>query len=415
MIRGLAALALVLAAAPAGPQSDGDWRLWRGPSGNGIAADGQDPPVTWSESQNVVWKAAVPGRGHSSPTIVGDRIFLTTADEDRQVQSVLAFDRKDGKSAWKTDLHRGGFPRRIHPKNSHATCTVASDGERLFAVFFNGGAIHVTALDLEGNKLWQRSIGPFEPRQYEYGYAPSPTVYKSFVVIAVDYDLGGYLTALDVRTGEPAWRTVRPEKSNYASPIVARVAGRNQLLLSGCDLVAAYDPDTGKPLWSCEATTLATCGTPVWEGDLVFASGGYPKAETVCVRADGSGRIVWKNGRKCYEQSMLVRDGHVYAVDDTGVAFCWKAADGTEMWSARLGGKVSASPILAGGNIYASTERGTTHVWRADPKGFKEIARNQLGSEAFATPAISGNRIYLRVARTSGGRRQEQLYCIGKP
>jgi hypothetical protein len=153
----------------------------------------------------------------------------------------------------------------------------------------------------------------------------------------------------------------------------------------------------------------------VWDGDLVFASGGYPKAETVAVKADGSGRVAWRNGTKCYEQSMLAWEGHVYAVSDAGVAFCWSAADGTERWSARVSGKPSASPVLAAGNIYVSDERGLTTVFRADPKEFKEVAKNRLGDQAYATPSFCGNRIYARVAKGSGPRRQEYLYCIGKP
>lgn len=396
--------------------ADADWRAWRGPGGNGIAAAGQEPPTAWSETQNVLWSAPVPGRGHSSPTVVGGRVVLTTADDAAQVQSVVAFDRATGKQVWKTDLHRGGFPPKIHTKNSHASGTVASDGERLFAVFFNGEAVHVSALDLEGKKLWQVNAGPLKPRQYQHGYGASPALYKSLVLVAVDSDDtgGGFIAALDAKTGKMKWRTARPVKSSFSSPVVAKLAGRDQLLLTGCDIVAAYDPNTGKPLWSAEGTTSATCGTMVWSGDLVFGSGGWPKSETVCVRADGSGKVVWKNTQKCYEQSLLAHDGHVYAINDVGVAFCWSAADGSEKWNARISGKASASPVLVGGNIHVSDERGTTTVFRADPKEYREVARNRLGDEALATPAFCGGRIYARVAKTSGGR-QEFLYCIGKP
>ena len=392
-----------------------DWPAWRGPTGNGIAADGQTPPVSWNATKNIVWKTSVPGRGHSSPTVVGNRIFLTTADKAAQIQSVVAFDRTTGRQVWKTDVHRGGFPRAIHPKNSHASPTVACDGERLFASFFNSASVRVTALGLDGKKLWQRTVGPYRPQKYQYGYAPSPAIYKSFVLIAADVEAGGFLAALDRKTGRIVWRTPRPAKQSYSSPIVATVAGRDQLLISGCDLVSAYDPNTGKRLWSTPGTAMATCGTMVWEGGLVFASGGYPKAETICVRGDGSGRIVWKNTQKCYEQSMLVHEGHLYAFTDPGIGVCWKADDGTQMWKARLGGKVSASPVLAGGNIYASNEKGKTFVFRADPSAFKQVARNQLGDEGFPTLSICGNRIYLRTATGRGSRRQETLYCIGTP
>lgn len=411
----LAALVLLAAAPQDGASTD--WRTWRGPAGNGVAAEGEQPPTTWSEKENVLWSVPVPGRGHSSPTVVGSRIVLTTADDAAQVQSVVAFDRASGKQIWKTDVHRGGFPAKIHTKNSHASCTVASDGQRLFASFFNGEAVHVTALDLEGKKLWQVNAGPLRPRQYQHGYGASPALYKSLVLLAVDSDepAGGFLAALDAKTGKMKWRAARPVKSSFSSPVVATISGRDQLLLTGCDLVSAYDPNTGRPLWSAEGTTTATCGTVVWDKDLVFGSGGWPKSETVCVRADGSGRVVWKNAQKFYEQSLLAWDGHVYGVNDVGAAFCWSAADGTERWNARVSGKPSASPVLAAGNIYVSDEKGVTNVFRADPKEFKELARNKLGDESLATPAFCGNRIYARVAKTSGGGRQEFLYCIGKP
>ena len=158
---------------------------------------------------------------------------------------------------------------------------------------------------------------------------------------------------------------------------------------------------------------MATCGTMVWDGDLVFASGGYPKSETVCLRAS-DGRLVWRNDQKCYEQSMLAVDGYVYAVTDRGIAYCWRATDGREMWSSRLqGGAVSSSPILANGNIYFGNERGTFYVFKAQPTSFELVARNQLGQEAFATPTICDSRIYIRAAANSGSGRQETLYCIG--
>ncbi len=393
--------------------ADQDWPWWRGPSHNGIAADGPAPPVKWSATENVVWKTDVPGRGHSSPTVVGQRVMLTTADESKKVQSVIAFDRESGDQLWKTDVNEGGFPNRIHNKNTHASGSVTSDGERLFASFFNHDAIKVTALDLDGNKLWEKEAGPFKPRQFEYGYAPSPFVYKSLVIVAADYDGGGYLAALHRKTGDIVWRKPRPAVISYSSPVVAKVGGRDQLLISGCEIVAGYDPATGEQLWSCDATTRSTCGTMVWDGDLVFASGGYPKAETVAVRADGSGEILWRNNTKCYEQSMLAHDGHVYAVDDRGIATCWQAESGEEKWRGRLRGPVSASPVLAGGNLYLSNEAGTTFVFKANPDAFELVAENRLGDDAFATPTICGGQIFLRVASQMGGRRQEMLYCIG--
>ncbi len=399
--------------APTAMQSS-DWRWWRGPNSNGKAAEGQSPPVSWSDTENVAWKIPVPGRGHSSPTIVGNKIFLTTADERSQIQSVVCFERDSGKQLWQTEVNRGGFPAKIHNKNTHATPTVASDGERLYVSFNNHDAVQVTALDLDGKQLWQQVAGPYMPRQYKYGYGPSPLLYKSLVIIASDFDGDSFLTALNSRSGKVEWKTPRLPKLSWSSPIVAHVAGREQLLISGQEMVASYDPNNGRQMWSCKATTSATCGTMVWDGDLVFASGGYPTAGTFAIRADGSGRIVWQNNQKCYEQSMLAHEGFVYGVTDRGVAYCWKADDGTERWTARLGGPVSASPILAGGNIYLSNERGMTFVFEANPDKFVEVGRNQLGQEAFASPTICDGRVFLRVSQGGGGGRQEMLYCLEK-
>ena len=394
--------------------SASDWSQWRGPNGNGIA-DGAAPPVKWSGSRNVVWKTPVPGRGHSSPTIVGNRIYMATADERQQVQSVVAFDRGSGKQVWQSAVHTGQFPRKIHNKNTHATSTVACDGERLFVVFFNNQSIQMTALDLKGKQLWQQTIGAYDPKAYQYGYAASPTIYKDLVLISADVDRpGGVIAGLNRESGKVEWKIRRQAKLSWSSPIVANISGRDQLLISGCDKVTSFDPGNGRELWSVAATTMATCGTMVWEGDLVFASGGYPKAETVCIRADGSGRIVWKNRQKCYEQSLLAHDGYLYAVTDDGIAYCWKGSDGSEMWKSRLRGPVSASPILAGGNIYASNERGTTYVFKANPRKFELVAQNQLGSVSFATPTICDGRMYLRVADGGRGARKETLYCIGQ-
>ena len=305
-----------------------------------------------------------------------------------------------------------GFPKQ-HKKNTHASATVACDGERLFATFHNHRQITLACLSLDGEILWKKSAGKFDPQLYEYGYAPSPILYGDTVIVAADYEKGGWITAMDRQTGDQVWKTKRPSMLSFSSPVVAQIAGREQLLISGCSLVASFDPETGKSLWDVQATTMATCGTLVWDGDLVFASGGFPKPETVAVKADGSKQVVWKNNQKCYEQSMIVADGHVYCITDKGVAYCWRGSDGVEMWKKRLSGPISASPVLVGDTIYQSNEKGMTYVFRANSEKYEELATNRLGNESFASPAICGGHIYLRVAETKGNNRQEFLYCIG--
>lgn len=388
-----------------------DWPWWRGPSRNGEATTAV--PAQFSDTQNVVWKAAVPGRGHSSPIVVGDRVYLTTADEGQKVHSALAFDRATGAPVWKQDLNKGGFPSANHPKNTEATPTIACDGERLFVSFFHHEKIEVWALDFDGKTVWKQVAGPFNPRKYEYGYAPSPLVYGDTVIISGEYDGDSFITALDRATGKPGWKTKRPANITFSSPVVATVGGRDQLLLSGADKVSAFDPKNGKPLWSEAGTTAATCGTMVWDGDIVFASGGYPKAETIAINARGSGKVLWKNAQKCYEQSMIVVDGYVYGLTDGGVLFCWRGKDGKEMWKERLAGPVSSSPVLAGGHIYWANEQGVFYVFKPNPQKFERVAENQLGTDSFASPAVAGGQLFLRVGQGEGAGRKELLYCIG--
>ncbi|APZ96991.1 PQQ-binding-like beta-propeller repeat protein [Fuerstiella marisgermanici] len=389
-----------------------DWAKWRGPNGNHVAPAGQSVPTEWNKTQNVVWKVEVPGRGHSSPTVIGDLIILTSADEQNQQQGVFAFDRATGKRLWGTVVSTGGFPK-IHTKNTHASSTACSDGKQIYATFNHHYKIQAVALDMSGKIVWTKDVGRFAPEKYKYGYAASPTLHNDTLIIAADCDTEGWLKSLDTKTGNVVWQQQRPKKLNWGSPIVANVSNRLQLLLGGCDQIASYDPETGKPLWATPCLTMATGGTVVWDEDTVYGSGGFPDKVTVAVKADGSGQIPWENGVKCYEQSMLIHNDYLYAVDDGGVAFCWHAKTGREMWKERLRGPVSASPVLVGDTIYASNERGTTFVFKANPQRFEAVARNQLGTESFATATVIDSRIYLRVADGAGQSRRETLYAIG--
>jgi len=391
-----------------------DWPWWRGSNRNGIA-QGPPVPTTWSETENVIWKTPLSGRGHSSPTVVADSIYLATADDDAQVQSVICLNRNDGHQRWKTDIHTGGFPGAdgVHRENTNASCTLACDGERVFVAFLNGGHIWATALDLAGEQVWQQDIGSFTP---DFGYAPSPLIYKSLVIFAADNKGGGYLAALHRGTGNFGWRKPRKANSSYSSPALYTLDGKDQLLISGCDLVASYDPNTGDELWSVKGTTEATCGTMVASPgeNVVFASGGYPGSETLCVRADGSGEVLWRNRLKAYVPSMMLFENHLYLIDgERGIGSCLDAKTGTQTWQARFGRKVRSSPVLSGEHIYWPNADGTTHVFRASPTRFERVAENQLGDETYATPTICGGRLYLRVADSSSGTRQETLYCIG--
>lgn len=407
-------LTLLICLLPTSLLAANDWPVWRGPTGNGLAAPGETPPVKWSETEQIIWKAPLPGRGHASPIVVNDRVLIATADEGQQIQSVVCLSRATGKVLWKTDVNRGGFAPRIHQKNTHASPTLASNGTQVFAAFPHHESIQLTALDLEGRQQWQVKAGGFLPKAYQFGYGPSPILYQNTVIVAAEYEKNGYLAAFDQQTGKEVWRLDRPEKINFSTPVVTHIAGRDQLLLSGNSKVASFDPRNGREIWSVPAPWIVSCGTMVWDGDLVFASGGFPTKGTIAVKADGSNKTAWSNRVKCYEQSMLAFDGYLYAVDDNGIAYCWDAQTGKEQWKHRLGGKVSSSLVMANGNLYLTNERGTTFVFRANPQTFELLAENQLGDEGFATPAICGNQIFHRAASRATGKRQGFLYCIGK-
>lgn len=387
-----------------------DWPWWRGTSRNGHAS-AQNIPTTWSEEQNVIWRANIPGRGHASPVVIGEQIFLATADEVEQTQQVICLDKASGQTRWSTQIHKGGWEGRIHDRNTQASSTVASDGESVFTAFMHDSHIWLTALDLEGEILWQRKASDFASH---WGYSTSPAIYKNLVIVGSDHKEGGNLTAFDRRTGNLVWNVERPAIPNYASPVIYNLNGRDQLVLPGCELMASYDPATGKELWSVPATTRETVGSVVTDGKHVFASGGYPKNETSCITADGSNTIVWKSPIRVYAPSMIVVEGYLYAVTDKGLAHCWNASNGDLMWREKVGGDFSASPTLINGNIFVSSEQGKTIVFKANPEKFELLAENQLGNEIWSSPVVSGGRLFLRVASTENEKRSEALYCIAQ-
>ena len=387
-----------------------DWARWRGPTGNGISTN-QQPVTSWSETENMIWRTKVPGKGHASPIIADSKIFLATADQQAQTQSVVAFDRATGKQIWDTVVNTGGFPEKIHAKNTHASSTIALGDGLIYVVFFNNEQKRIAALDLDGEIVWQDILGDYRS-PYAFGIGASPIVYRSLVIVSNENMNEGALVAYDAKTGERKWSAPRPS-INYSTPVVANVGGKDQLLISGINKVASYDPLTGKENWATPAKWKATCGTMVWNETTVFASGGYPGPQTLAIAADGSGKMLWEKPLKCYEQSMIVVDGFLYGITDKGVIFCFDAVDGTEKWKKRFKGPVSASPVFANDMIYFTAENAQTMVIKANPNQFEEVATNQLGTSGFASFALADNKIYARVGDKTGGY-QEWLYCIGK-
>ena len=396
-----------------------DWPAWRGPTLDGHApktASGQ-VPVAWSENQNIAWRATVPGKGHASPIAVGGSVFLLTHQEQNKTICLLKYDALNGTPMGKLVLHRGvNSPSYLHKKNTIASSTPSSDGKAVFVVAQVGSAIHASAVSVQGQLLWQRVVAPYRAGDGWFGYGASPLLVGNALVIPVETDdREGGLFAVSKIDGRPLWRAIRPQETGYSSPIVAKLDGRLQILMSGGHQVAAYQPQDGRLLWQVKATSRTTCGTMVWKDNMVFASGGFPDSGTYGVLVNQQGaRVVWQNRVKCYEQSMVVAGDFLYGFADNGIMFCWRCSDGREMWKQRLGGPVSASPLLVGDRIYASNERGVTFVFRASPQSFQLLGKNVIGDSSFASPIYADGKLFLRHAAFENGVRQEFLVAISE-
>ena len=355
------------------------------------------------------FRADVAGRGYGSPIVVGNNVILQVADQQQDVQAVACYDRGDGRLLWQTTVHRGGLTTK-NEKSTAASSTPACVGDRLFVNFLNGDAVYTTALDLSGQQLWQTKICDYVIHQ---GYGSSPAVYRDLVLVAADNKAGGSLQALRQDTGEVQWQRDRPQKPNYPSPVVLRVAGRDQLLMTGCDLVTGLDPLTGDILWETAGSTTECVTSTVTDGTRIFTSGGYPRNHMSAVRADGSGTIEWENKNRVYVPSMLVVGDHLYAVTDAGIATCWHSETGKEVWRSRVGGSFSSSPVLVNDQIYATNDSGETFIFNASRKAstcWRRISwvRRSSRLRPFVTAGI-----YTRVAEWIDGQRQERLYCVG--
>jgi outer membrane protein assembly factor BamB len=390
-----------------------DWPWWRGPQRNGVADPKQKAPLKWSDTENLLWKSPVPGRGHGSPIVVGDQIFLAAADIKAETQSVLCYDRTTGKLLWETVVHRGKYEKGGNKQSSMASATPACDGQMVFVNFLHDKAIYATALTRKGEQVWQTKVTDYTLHQ---GFGSSPTVYESLVLVSADNKGGtGLIAGLERATGKFVWKHERPKWPNYASPIIHKIGGRDQLFFIGCELVTSLEPLTGKKIWETKGSTQECVTSTVTDGKHIVISGGYPKGHVAAIQAVGpdAGKTAWENNVKVYVPSLIERDGYLYAVQDTGFAICWKFDTGKEMWRGRLAGNFTASPVLVGEHLFAINESGRTFVYKANPDAFELIAENQLGNEAMATPTICGGRIYVRVAVHQKGQRQEMLYCVG--
>jgi len=384
-----------------------DWPWWRGPTKNNIAPTDQNPPISWSKTTNVLWRTALPGAGHGTPCVVGRRVVLAAGDTRARTISVICLDRATGKQVWRTVVYRGKLPK-IHKDNSHASATVACDGERLFFPYQTADSLKLAALDMEGKIVWNKTIGPYESVQ---GYSASVAMHKSAVIVPLDIKGPSKLTALHRKTGDVVWEIKRSGiHETYASPLVARVAGRDQVFIIGPDNTSSYDADTGKALWTCKGPAQFCGAVVAFDADRVYSTGGWPERSLLAIRANGSGdvtktHVAWEGDKKVgYVPSPLLHNGLLYAVSDkSGLLRCYAAPTGKILWSTDLDAPFYSSPVWAAGKIYLFDRKGKGYVFQAG-RALKHLATNTLPDGAFATPIILESKIIIRTIT--------DIYCL---
>jgi outer membrane protein assembly factor BamB len=382
------------------------WPRWRGPSGQGLAAD-SGYPDTWSDKQNILWRTPVPGRGHSSPIVWGDRIFLTTAHSDGR-SSVLAFRRSDGRQLWEA-IGPDRTPEYLHPKNSLASATATTNGTAVFALFGNKGLL---AVDFEGKVLWHRSLGRID--NY-HGTAGSPLLYKDKIIVFQDHSGGGFITALSIKDGQPLWRTNRRGNVGWSTPIAIHAFDHDEIIVSSQDRVHAYDPETGREIWSCRGNLFEVIPTPVVGHGLIFCSSGRA-GPTLAIRPGGKGdvtntHIAWESPRGSpFVPSPLLYGDYLYTVNDmASVATAFEAVSGKLLWQGRLGVATregfSASPVGVDGKVFFTNDEGETFVLKAGAT-FELLHVNRLNAMTLASPALVDQKWYFRTDR--------ELLAIGR-
>jgi outer membrane protein assembly factor BamB len=423
-----AGLLSIACAAPLAAQA-AEWPTWRGPTGNGIASADARPPLEWSETKNVRWKAELAGLGNSSPVVRGDFLYLTSAlelaaEDPARAQPgppatgmhrfvVLALERKTGKVAWQTTVGEGTPREKGHVTGSHASASVTIAGERLVA-FFGSHGLYV--LDLAGKVLWSKDLGDMETLA-AFGEGSTPVVHGNTIVVQWDEEKPSFTAAFELDSGKELWRQARKTDSSWGSPLVANVGGKPQVILTGSDTTRAYDLATGAPLWSSAGMSKNPVNSPLVHEGLLFVMSNYQgdviqaiDLESARGEVGEENGLVWTRKRDAsYVPNPLALDGRLYFLrDSVGILNCVAAATGEEHFmGARLAGAktVHASPIAAAGRIYVTAREGSTHVVKAADK-FELLATNQLDDVFDATPAFVGDAIYQR-GRTF-------LYCLAE-
>lgn len=382
------------------------WTRFRGPSGDGHAADGANPPVEFGSEDNIAWRTDLPGQGWSSPVIQDGKVYLSAAIENSDEGfdlSLLILDAGNGnllKTAKLLSQKTGDTPK-IHKKNSHASPTPVIRGDRIFVHFGYQGTV---CADLDGNVLWENRELSFPP---VHGNGGSPALVDEHLIFTCDGAKDPRVVALNVADGKVAWETERPvqarKKFSFSTPKVIEVAGQTQVIAPGSDCVIALDPSTGDIIWEVRYSGYSVVPKPIFESQMLLMSTGFDQASLLAIRPDGSGDVTethveWEMDRNVPRTSSLIaNDGLVYSISDTGIILCLQAANGEQVYQKRIGGNFSASPVLAGDHIYFTSEAGVTTVIKTGEE-FEKLADNDLGERTLSSAAIVGNAIFMRTA-----------------
>jgi outer membrane protein assembly factor BamB len=395
----------------------GNWPQFRGPSGLSVSAE-TNLPITWSATENVAWKTAIPGEAWSSPIVWERHVFVTTAAEGGESCRVLALDRDSGKVLWNKEVFRQ-VPRHKQQRNTFATPTPATDGQRVYACFADGS---FGALNFAGEVVWTNRDYHFYG---EHGLGSSPVLYRGLLLMARDGSSDGEdkglgwqqpwdrarLLALEAQTGKERWQGKRGlSRISHGAPVIWEHDGKVEVVSEAGDVVQGFDLETGERLWTSQVIGEGKVPSTLIGDGLVFTAGGWGGKETIkAFRLGGRGdlkesNLVWEQRKGMPKvPSMIYLRPHLFAITDGGVATCLQAATGEIVWQERVGGNFSATPLAAGGRIYFVADSGETTIIGAGPE-FKVLTRNPLGEKVQASLAASQGRIFIRT--------EQHLFCI---
>jgi len=401
------------------PMIASNWPQWRGPQGTGISSE-QNLPLRWSTNENVCWRVPLPERGNSTPIVWDQRVFLTQAAESRR--TVSCFNRHDGKLLWQSGVT---YPEKeaTHETNPLCSASPVTDGERVIASFASAG---LYCYDFTGKELWHHDLGK---QAHIWGNGASPIIHGDLCILNFGPGERTFLIAVNKKTGQTVWQVDEPGGSlgepkpgekpdwvgSWSTPIVASLNGREELVMSWPKRVAAYDPPIGKELWTCNGLNPLVYTSPLYADGMVVAMGGFG-GMALAVKAGGSGEVtgthrLWHHPKtKQRIGSGVIADGHIYILNDPGVAECYELKTGKLIWEERLVGQGPdnsswSSMVLADGRLYAINHSGDTFVLKASPK-FELVATNSVGEPDNASLAVSDGEIFIRTHKA--------LWCIAE-